>query len=350
MDEPMMTGPFQKATQSALLVAVLVLPAAGAALPAAEAIPEAPAAGGVQDRRRAAILAEGETLWSMLGKGGVCTALILLSAVVGLAFFFERLIKLRRAKHIPANFDKELVMAVDTRGVDAGLALCLERTSSLARVLYAALLHYGTSRQDMLTAVKDETARLRYDLRRNSRVIRVMAHSAPLWGLLGALLGLIAVLGRFAAGEVPEGAAGLAVSAAAALLPAAWGLLVAVPLYLACSYTKGKADDLARDIEERATDSIVTLDRKARRSIRQIEDIEENLETKTMAAAKSPPADLDSQFEDRDLEKAIKTSVNTPPQLVVPQETPQAGKTPSSDKLDAPTPSQPAPPAGTERR
>jgi biopolymer transport protein ExbB len=346
MDEPMMTGPFQKTMQSALLAAVLVFPAASVALAAAEeAVPEAPASAGAQERRRAAILGENNTLWDLLKKGGVCAGLILLSAVVGLAFFFERLIALRRVKHIPASFDKELVMAVDTRGVDAGLALCLEKTSSLARVLYASLLHYGTSRQEMLAAVQDETARLRYDLRRNSRVIRIMAHTAPLWGVLGTVLGLIAALDRFASGETAEGAAGLAVGAAAALLTTAWGLLVAIPLRLACSYTKGKADDVARDIEERALDSIVTLDRKARRSIRQIEDIEENLETKTMAAAKPPPADLDAQFEDRDLEKAIKTSVTTPPQLIVPQ----TAKPPSSDRLEAPTPPQAAPPAGTER-
>ncbi len=65
-----------------------------------------------------------------------------------------------------------------------------------------------------------------------------------------------------------------------------------------------------------------------------------------MAAAKQPPTDLDSQFEDRDLEKAIKTSVTTPAQLIVPQ-TP---KTPAGDKLEAPTPSQGMPPAGAERK
>jgi hypothetical protein len=86
-------------------------------------------------------------------------------------------------------------------------------------------------------------------------------------------------------------------------------------------WMKGKADDLAREVEERAIDAIVTIDRKARRSIRRIEDIEENLETKTMTPASSPatPPDIDAAFqEDRDLEKAIITHVPTPAQLIVP--------------------------------
>jgi biopolymer transport protein ExbB len=341
-----MTSPMRKSLQAALLMAVLALPLAWVAARAAEAPPAPPAAGGVE-RKKSMILGEGDTLWDLFKKGGICMWPILINSVVGLAFFFERLIELRKKKHIPKNFDKELVMAVDTRGVDAGLALCLERTSSLARVLYAALLRYGTSRQEMEAAIQDEGARMLYDLRRNCRVIGIMSNTAPLWGLLGTVQGLIMAFDQVAAAGALGRTESLATGVAVALLTTAWGLLVAIPLQIAYFFTKGKADDLAREIEERAVDAVVTLDRKARRSIRQIEDVEENLETKTMAAAKQPPSDLDSQFEDRDLEKAIKTSVTTPPQLIVPQ---SPAKTPSSDKLEAPTPPHGSPPAGTERR
>lgn len=303
-----------------LLFALLLSFGTAAMTTAAEAEKSAPPAA-AKEKSKSMILGEDSTLWDLFVKGGICMWPILACSVIGLAFFFERVIELRRAKHVPAGFDKELIMAVDTRGVDAGLALCLERQSSLARVLYAALLRYGTSRQEMEAAVQDEGSRMLYDLRRNCRVIGISSNIAPLWGLLGTVQGLIMAFDKVAASGALGKTEDLAVGVAVALLTTAWGLLVAIPLQVLYFWMKGKADDLAREVEERAIDAIITIDRKSRRSIRRIEDIEENLETKTMASASTAatPPDIDAAFqEDRDLEKAIITHVPTPAQLIVP--------------------------------
>lgn len=287
-----------------------------AAATSAEQAPSAPGSAAPAGGTRSLILGEGQTLWEIFLRGGWCMWPILASSVIGMVFFMERAIELRRKKHAPSGFDKDLVHVVDTRGVDAGLAICLERQSSLSRVLYAALLRYGTSRQEMEAAVQDEGTRLLYDLRRNCRMIGIMANQAPLWGLLGTVLGLIQAFDQVAAGGALGKTERLADGVAVALLTTAFGLIVAIPLTFLYQYEKGKADDIVREIEERAVDAIVTLDRKARRSIRRIEDIEENLETKEMAAAKPVP-DLDAEFNDADLEKSIKTSVTTPAHVPV---------------------------------
>lgn len=267
------------------------------------------------------IIGEGETLWDVFLKGGICMWPILACSIIGLAFFFERFIELRRSKHVPTGFDKEVVEAVDTRGVDAGLGLCLSKQSSMARVLYAALLRYGTTRQEMEAAIGDEGSRMLYDLRRNCRVIAVMCNMAPMWGLLGTVQGLIMAFDKVAAGGALGRTEMLAVGVAVALLTTAFGLLVAIPLLGLYHYARGRADDVAREIEERAVDVVVTLDRKARRSMRPLEDIEENLETKSMTPARAQPG-LDAQLADSDLEKAIKTSVPTPAHLAVAQAEP----------------------------
>jgi biopolymer transport protein ExbB len=286
---------------------------------AAEAAKDAPPAA-TKEKGKSTILGEDSTLWALFLKGGLCMWPILACSVTGLAFFFERVIELRRSKHVPAGFDKELILAVDTRGVDAGLALCLDRQSSLARLLYAALLRHGTSRQEMELAVQDEGSRMLYDLRRNCRVIGISSNVAPLWGLLGTVQGLIMAFDRVAASGALGKTEDLATGVAVALLTTAWGLLVAIPLQILYFWMRGKADDMAREVEERAIDAIVTIDRKARRSIRRIEDIEENLETRTMTPATGPgtPPNIDDTFqEDGDLEKAIITHVPTPAQLIV---------------------------------
>ncbi len=266
------------------------------------------------------IFGDGKTLWDIFLMGGWVMWPILGVSVIGLAFFFERIIELRRPKHVPKDFDKDLVHIVDTRGTDAGLALCLEKQSSLSRVLYAALLRYGASRQEMLLAIEDEGARLMYDLRRNGRVIGIMSNISPLLGLLGTVLGLITAFDRVGSAGGLGKAELLAGGVAVALLTTAFGLIVAIPLFSLYHLVRGKADDIVREISERATDAIISIDRKSRRSIRPIEDIEENLETKDMIPPKiSTPPNLDAEFadQDQDLEKALKTSVTTPAHLPV---------------------------------
>lgn len=258
------------------------------------------------------LVSDDGTLFDIFLKGGWCMWTIAACGVIGLIFFFERAIGLRKKKHAPPGLDKDVVHVVDTRGVDAGLAFCLEKQSSLTRVCYAALLRYGTSRQEMEAAVRDECSRLLFDLRRNVRWIGILSTMAPLWGLLGTVLGLIGGLDTIAVTPGLMKTEALAAAGALALLTMAFALIVTIPLLAMYQLTRMRADDIVREISERGIDTIITLDRKARRSMRLIEDIEEHLETQEMVAAKAPP-DLDMELDEGD--KALKSSVTTPAHL-----------------------------------
>lgn len=252
------------------------------------------------------------TLWDIFLRGGSVMWPILLTSVVGMAFVIERFIELRRGLHSPKDFHKDIVHVVDTRGVDAGLALCLEKKSSLSRVMYAALLRHGTSRQEMEAAVSDEGSRVLYDLRKNTRMIGIMSNLAPLLGLLGTCTGLIDCFDKVAVVGGTGRASVLASGVAEALLTTAFGLIVGIPLSYLYFHLKGKADDIVREIDEKAIEAVVTLDRKARQSIRLIEDIEEQTKTKDMVAVKSLPPELAREIEiDRSQGSGIKSSITT---------------------------------------
>lgn len=252
------------------------------------------------------------TLWDIFLRGGYVMWPILLTFVVGIVFVIERFLDLRLSRHSPRDFGKDIVHLVDTRGVDAGLALCLEKQSSISRALYAALLRYGTSRQEMESAVSDECVRVLYDLRANTRIIAVMAVIAPLLGLLGACIGLIECFDRIAVLRPESFEVLLFAGASSALLPLAFALLIAIPLCFLYFHLKAKAEDIAREINEKAIQAVVTLDRKARQSIRLIEDIEEQAKTKDMTALKHLPPELAKEIEiDRTQGSGIKSSITT---------------------------------------
>jgi biopolymer transport protein ExbB len=272
---------------------------------------------------RPQLIMEG-TLWDIFQRGGNCMWFILLCSIVGVAFSIERFIDLRRNRHLPRDFHKDVVHIVDARGVDAGLKLCLDKQSSISRVLYAALLRHGTSRQEMEAAINDEGTRLMYDLRRNTRVIGIMANLATMFGLLGTCVGLIDCFDKVAVvgtGKTEQLATGVAI----ALLTTAYGLMVAIPLSYLHFHLRGKADDIVRTVDELAIEAVLTLDRKARQSIRLIEDLEEHVATKDMPAVKEPPPDLAKELEVLPRTgSGIKTSITTPVNLPVANPPPKA--------------------------
>ena len=101
----------------------------------------------------------------------------------------------------------------------------------------------------------------------------------------------------------------LATGGVRALLPAIFGILTGIVLGVMYFHLRGRARDVARDVEELGIEAVVSLDRKARQSIRLIEDIEEQIDTQDMPGIKPP--DLDKEFEDSRESSGLKTSITT---------------------------------------
>lgn len=257
-----------------------------------------------------------ENFWplELFQRGGPVMWLILLGFLAGVSFVLERIFRMQREGHIPKEFDKDVVHIVDTRGVDAGLTLCTEKPTSFGRVLHAALLRHGNSRREMENAVSDEVSRVRHDLSRNTRYIGMLCLLLVPLGLLGTCITLIQSLDQLAlstAADMPAMAHAFSTS----LISTAFSLVAAIPLAFFYFILRGRADDIVREIDGRAFDVVITLDRKARQSIRLIEDIEANVDTQDMPGVKISALDLDGEFDDPTTSKhgtKIKSSIHTP--------------------------------------
>ena len=291
----------------------------------AEDFPPVQLIGGFPDAA-ALLLLGGPALWPVFAV-----------AVSGLVVTIERIVNLRRSRHAPRNFHKEVGKVVDMRGIDAALALCLEKSTSLTRVLYSALLRHGSARKEMEDAVVDEARRVLYDLRRNTRPLGVMSLLAFFLGLLGACVNFIAALNQAqtAAASADDRFERLAEGGLRALVPLAFGLATGIVLGILYFYLRGRAADLTRDVEEMGIDAVVTLDRKARQSIRLIEDLEEQIDTQDMPGIKPP--DLEKEFEDSRDSSGLKTSITTHHGLGLAQ----GAATPAPPSPSAPTPPPP---------
>src|SRR5476651_1362075 len=66
-------------------------------------------------------IGETATAASLFEMGGHVMWPIFAVGIAGLVLIVERLVNLRRSRHAPENFQKDVVKVVDTRGVDAAL-------------------------------------------------------------------------------------------------------------------------------------------------------------------------------------------------------------------------------------
>ncbi len=192
-----------------------------------------------------------ETILQSFDRGGKVMWAILAASVVGCAFALERLLAIRRGAQIPKRLMADLRDAMVSGGVAAGRRVVDGDRSAMGKVMYALLSRSGATRRELETAVDDEAGRILYDLRANLRPIGVIASVAPLLGLLGTVFGLIAAF-RQAAELGMDDPRNFAAGIYEALYTTAFGLVVAIPLLIVYHALRNRADNIMREVEERA--------------------------------------------------------------------------------------------------
>ncbi|MEK7314814.1 MAG: MotA/TolQ/ExbB proton channel family protein [Candidatus Eisenbacteria bacterium] len=172
-------------------------------------------------------------------QGGPLVAGLIMLSIMSVAFTFERLFTLSRAKGVePAPvFMKKVRQKIDALDIDGAAELCAKQRGSLANVLRAGFDRYlvvrttSMDRQQKLQEVQkamEEANMLEVPLlERNLIALATIASIATMVGLLGTVIGMInsfAALGH--AGSVD--AVKLAVGISEALINTAGGLFVAI--------------------------------------------------------------------------------------------------------------------------
>lgn len=204
------------------------------------------------------------TFSAMFRRGGYMMYLILLCSVVGLGFTIERIISLQRKRHLPERLAERVIERALDEDPNAGAVVALEAGGSLGRLLAGALRRAGTSRQEMTQGVLDESGRLQYDLRRNTRVLGVCSSVSPLLGLLGTVVGMIKAFEGVKAEGLGRGAGEqIAGGISEALLTTGAGLTVAIPCFLLYQFFKGRGDDIVREAEEIAENFVLEYQRRS---------------------------------------------------------------------------------------
>ena len=196
------------------------------------------------------------TLWGFLDRGGPALWLIAALSVLTLALILWKTWRLMLTGAWAGAATARAVALWREGARDAAIGVLYPRRSLRARLALAAM-QAAQSPQWTEAQAREETNRvakgLLHEARTGLRALDLIATIAPLIGLLGTVLGMIAAFQALQDSGSSADPAVLAGGIWEALLTTAAGMAVAIPASMALSWFESVADTVQADMEDAAT-------------------------------------------------------------------------------------------------
>jgi len=206
------------------------------------------------------------TILELLRRGGPLMYPLYLASFIMVAFGIERAFSLQRRRVLPPDVVQRVRdVCLRQHGpldVQRLLDEFKDMPSPIVRVVRAGLRKAYRPAAEIEKAVEDAGAREAALMRRNCRVLSVIASVAPLLGLLGTVLGMIKAFMTVAAREEALGRTELlAAGIYQALVTTAAGLTVAIPMLVFYNYFVTRVDNMIVEMEISSSELVELLTR-----------------------------------------------------------------------------------------
>jgi biopolymer transport protein ExbB len=188
----------------------------------------------------------------MIFAGSPVFWILVIMAAASVIIYFERMIELRRARIDYADFLDGVINILNAGNDGEALAVCEDVSVPVANVVASAIRNRKASARVLREAVdaqgRAETGRLE----RRLASLAIIAQVTPTIGLIGAVFGFIDTVMLVNSAEIvarPQ----LLESAMSALVPAAMGLVVSVPVTVMHASLRVRMDRVVVELEAAAS-------------------------------------------------------------------------------------------------
>lgn len=184
--------------------------------------------------------------------GGPVFWILLTLAVAAVVIFFERLLELRRAQVDYQDFVKGIINLLDGDRADEALSICEDSAMPVGNVVATAIRHRDGSASIIREAVDSQGRAEIGRLDRRLGALAIIGQVAPGLGLLGTIIGFIRTVLLIDAAELVSRAE-LTDAAMEALVSAAMGLVVALPVAVMYGSLRIRMDRIVVELEAAAS-------------------------------------------------------------------------------------------------
>jgi biopolymer transport protein ExbB len=201
------------------------------------------------------------TVLELLRRGGPLMYPLYLASFIMAAFGIERAISLQRRKILPPDVVARIRDTSEHRHSRVDVQKLLNDIaaddSPIVRVVRAGLRKAYRPTAEIEKAIEDAGAREAAGMRRNCKVLAIIANVAPLLGLLGTVVGMIKAFMTVASREEALGRTELLASGIyQALVTTATGLCVAIPALVLYHIFVDKVERLVTEMDDITIDLV----------------------------------------------------------------------------------------------
>lgn len=169
--------------------------------------------------------------------------IIALCSIISFGVLIERLIYLKKSDSDTSRLLLLLRKNIEEGNLIEAIKTCEMTGGAIARVLSAALKKHNRPQEQIESALEIAGMMEISALERNGKILSVIAHLAPLIGLLGTVIGFIQAFSEMKmSGLVDISANQIGEAMEYALITTAAGLVVAIPSVIGYNYLVSRID------------------------------------------------------------------------------------------------------------
>lgn len=185
----------------------------------------------------------------LMKQGGPMMWIILVCGIIALFIFLLKVFQFHREEVGVRELLRGLFNVLKRNGLVEALTLCDTTPGPVARLLGAGILAYQRGDENIRSAIDEAALEEIAKLERHIRMLGTLTYIMPLLGLLGTVLGMLAL------GEINIFTTE-AVSPPIwkALLTTAAGLTLTIPCYVGYNYLISRVESMVLDMEKAAVE------------------------------------------------------------------------------------------------
>lgn len=201
----------------------------------------------------------------MLADCNIVLLVIALCSFVGVAIFVERILYFNTIEIDTDLLLLELKNAIEKGNIIEAIHVCEEKPSAISSIIKAGICQHERGKEYIESAMETRSLIEVSKMEKNSRILSIIAHIAPLIGLLGTVLGFIRAFSEMRMSSLVEiSSTQIGEAMEYALVTTAAGLVVAIPAVLAYNYLVARIENMTVEIQAAASEvvDVITFQQK----------------------------------------------------------------------------------------
>jgi biopolymer transport protein ExbB len=181
--------------------------------------------------------------------GGILMIPILLSSVIAIYIFVERVLTINKANQSPDSFISKIKELVQRGDINGAKITCAQFDTPVARMIEKGISRIGSPLKNIEASIENVGKIELFKLEKNLSILATVAGAAPMMGFLGTVIGMVQAFISIAQEEGSVSPKLLSSGIYTAMITTVAGLIVGIIAYLGYNYLVTRVSKVVHKME-----------------------------------------------------------------------------------------------------